>query len=1246
MFKIGIDVGGTFTDLVVVQEKTAPRYFKTPSTPDDPSEGAMAGLALVAEGHGMSLPDLLEETALVIHGTTVATNTLVERKGAKVGLITTEGFRDLLEMREGLKEDRYNLRMPPFVPLVPRYLRLGVNERVRADASVDIPVDMEDLDRALDLFEEEGVEALAVCFLFSYLNPAHERKAAQRIRDRFPDAYASLSHEVIPQIKEFDRLSTTVINSYVGPVFSDYLDRLGQRLDPFRQMRNVLIMQSNGGVAPIEESMLQPVRAILSGPAGGVNAAAYLGEQLGISRIVAFDMGGTSTDISLIEDGVPHLTTEKFEAGWKISVPMIDIHTLGAGGGSIAQVDEGGILHVGPESAGADPGPACYGKGGLAPTVTDANLVLGYLDPANFLGGRETLDPTLAEDALERRIGQPLGLAAVEAAYGVSKVVSTSIAEGIRLMSVQRGVDPREFALMAFGGASGLQAGQIARQLQVERVYIPSAAPVLSAYGMLCTDLKYDFSRSHPVSLDAIDLVEVRSILAGLEAEGRRKLGDEEESIEAVEIQASADMRYLDQIYEVNVPVPDLEQDDRALLIEWEANFHRRYQELYSYSQQDQEVRLVTLRVTVAGKLPRVSLPSLLPSDSTVEQRDTRRAFFGEWLEVPVYDIDGLPTGAEIDGPCILESDFTTVVLEDGDRAVVDQIGGVDMFVGMGSPQSGPEADSRDASGDPITLAVIEHRLESIALEMTEVMLRTSMSQILNSSRDFSTAILDADCQLVAQGEGIPVHISALPVAGTAVRDYFGNDISEGDLFILNDPYFGGSHLPDITIIQPVFHQGELLFYGVNRAHHSDVGGGTHGGYNPAASEIFHEGLRIPPLRLYDRGNPRQDVLQMLSANVRQPENFLGDLNAQIGSVMIAAQRIQALLESYGPDRLLSAVEGILAATESQVRRFISGWPDGVYYGESFVDDDGFDNKLIPIRAKVTIAGGSMTIDLGESSPQVTGFINSAYANTRSLAHAAIMYLAPSDVPRNEGSMHPVQVIAPKGLVVNANSPAPVCMSTNHCAEEIIEAVFQALAPAVPHAVSSGFSRRLRYAITGSDPRTGRRFIWHFFLARGGGGASQGYDGWTGVGEVNVAGGIRSPSIEVTEERFPFFIRKHELRADSGGAGEWRGGLGAVCDLVYEGAGPALLNTAGDGVIVPPFGLFGAEPGLPHLYKIVSNGTDRVLGSKETGVTVYPGDRIVCLSSGGGGFGDPVRRAGPARDWDVKNGYVTGVEIS
>ena len=393
---------------------------------------------------------------------------------------------------------------------------------------------------------------------------------------------------------------------------------------------------------------------------------------------------------------------------------------------------------------------------------------------------------------------------------------------------------------------------------------------------------------------------------------------------------------------------------------------------------------------------------------------------------------------------------------------------------------------------------------------------------------------------------------------------------------------------------------------------------------------------------MYDKGIPRNDLLQMMSANVRQSENFLGDLNAQIGSVMLAAHRIQSLLADYGADRLMAVVAEILNATERQVRQFIAGWPDGVYHGESLVDDDGFDSKLVPIRAKVTIAGDAMTIDLSESSPQVEGFINSAYANTRSLAHAAIMYLAPMDVARNEGSMRPVQIIAPRGLVVNANPPAPVCMSTNHCAEEVVEAVFKALAPPFPARSPPGSPAG---CATPSPART-----------RGRGGSSSGTSSWPGAaeerprvstggptsGEVNVAGGIRSPSIEVTEERFPLFVERHELRPDSGGVGAWRGGLGALCDLIYEGDGPALLNTAGDGIVVPPFGLFGATDGLPHHYKITSNGTERVLGSKEVGVVVNPGDHIVCLSSGGGGYGAQEERDGDAAAWDLKNGYVTG----
>ena len=1215
--RIGIDVGGTFTDLVAMDEgDSAPKVFKTPTTPDDPSHGVIEGLAGLAASMGTDTRGLLGKAQVIIHGTTVATNTLVERKGAKVGLITTEGFRDLLEIREGLKEDRYNLRMDQVEPLAPRYLRVGVAERVDSSGAVRRELDVDGLKREIEYLKSEGVDSVAICLLFSFLNSDHEIEVERIVREMMPDAYVSASHVILPQIKEFDRLSTTSLNAYVGPSLSDYLERLETRVSESGGSAPMFVIQSNGGIATVADSSEQAVRSILSGPAGGAAGAAYVARHLGEKQVIALDMGGTSTDITLIEDGAPHVTGEKFESGWKIAVPTVDIHTLGAGGGSIAWVDEGGVLRVGPTSAGADPGPACYGRGGTQPTVTDAALVLGLLDAERFLGGAVKLELPLATKAIRSVVAEPLGLDVDEAAEGILRVVSSSIAEGIRLASVSRGLDPREFALVGFGGAAGLVATRVAREIGIRRVLIPPTGPTLSAFGMMASDLKRDLAVSHPSSLNSVDLDGVRSAFAALIEEGRGRILSAGAAKSEISVHLSADMRYLDQIYEVTVDAPDLSLPDEDLRSRWAENMHRRFERLYAYRQQEQDIRIVTLRASVVGRL------SVTGADA-----DAR----GEDADVSAYDD---ASGEVTNGPAVINTDYNTVVVGERCSAGFDRHGILHIEV-----ESAAEAPD-DAQGDSVTLSVVGNRLESIAIEMMDVMLRTALSQILNASRDFSTAILDGQCRLVAQGEGIPVHVSALPIAGRAVLDYFGDSVAPGDVFLLNDPYFGGSHLPDITVIRPVFVDGALKFMTVNRAHHTDVGGGTHGGYNPSASEIFHEGLRIPPLRIYDRDAPRDDLLQMMAANVRYPKNFLGDLNAQIGSVLTAERRIRELVDHYSSDRLTRIVDGILDATEAQVRSFISDWPDGEYLGVSLVDDDGFDSELIPIRARVTVAGDTLTIDLSESASQVTGFINSAYANTRSLAHAAIMYLAPYDVPKNEGSMGPLKVIAPSGLIVNADSPAPVCMSTNHCAEEIVEAIFKALSQAVPEAVNAGFSRRLRYAITGSDPRTGESFLWHFFMARGGGGASLGHDGWSCVGEINVAGGIRANSVEVTEERFPLFVVNHELRPGSAGKGQWRGGLGAVCEIIYEGEGDALLNTAGDGAVVPPFGVLGGEPGLPHRYSIVSGGVETVLRTKQTGVVVRPGDRIVALSSGGGGYGDAALRSRESNEWDRRNGYV------
>ena len=486
MYRIGIDVGGTFTDLVAVDAAGRVTLAKAPSTPADPSIGVMDGLERLADALGVGLDALLAETERIVHGTTVATNALLERKGARVGLLTTEGHRDVLEMREGLKDDRYDLRQPPPEPLVPRHRRLGVRERIRADGRVETPLDQTSLAAAIAELARAEVDAVAVCYLHAWRDDRHERQTAEALRAAMPSAYVSLSSAVLPQIKEYERVCTTVVNAYVGPALERYLGRLATRLSEAGYRGPILIIQSHGGLATIDDAVRLAAGGVLSGPAGGVAGSRHAARLIGHPDLILFDMGGTSTDISLIVDGAAQIASDRRLAGQRVALPALDIVSIGAGGGSIARVDAGGVLHVGPESAGAEPGPACYGRGGTEATVTDANVVLGLLDPDGFLGGRARLDRRAAEAAVDR-IAQALGVERMAAAEGIHRVIDARMAEGIRLVSVRRGVDPRRFAILAFGGAAGLHVTALARQLGLRPRGRP--APCRGALGVGHADL-------------------------------------------------------------------------------------------------------------------------------------------------------------------------------------------------------------------------------------------------------------------------------------------------------------------------------------------------------------------------------------------------------------------------------------------------------------------------------------------------------------------------------------------------------------------------------------------------------------------------------------------------------------------------------------------------------------------------------------------------------------------------------------
>jgi N-methylhydantoinase A len=675
-FTIGIDVGGTFTDIVVSAIGGKTVMAKAATTPEDQSDGVLEAVTLAAERLGLTAADLLRGTSRIVHGTTIATNALLQGKGARVGMLTTKGHRDVIEMREGLKPDRYNLRMTPPVPLVPRRLRVPVTERMRADGSVEIPLDMASLTAAIDVLREADVEAVAICFLHAWRNPAHEQQAAATVSERLPWAYVTTSSEVLPQIKEFERFSTAVANAAVGPVIRNYLERLQSRLCKAGYEGELLVILSHGGVASVSETIRLAAGTALSGPAGGVAAAVALARDGLASDIISFDMGGTSTDIAVLREKQPLLSGDKSVAGVRIALPSLDIVTLGAGGGSIAKLDRSGLLTVGPDSAGAAPGPACYGQGGTRATATDAYVVLGYLDPENFLGGRRRLDPDAATKVVAT-LAAELGMETVEAAAGILRVVNSRMADGIRVATVRRGVDPRRFTLLAFGGAAGLHITGVAAELGISRVAVPLAASVLSAWGMLNTDLRVEFSRSQ-AQATSLDTAALKTAFSTMEEEGRARLAwfDGE-----VTLLRSADMRYGEQVFEIPVGLDDVDWASPALAANLADRFHAAHERLYTYALRDQEAVLVNARLSVIGRLPQ--LERVVPDVSGIEvsPKARRQVYLGGWTEVPVFDFLALGAGQCIHGPAVVESDTTTVLLRSGDVGNFDPRGWLEVII-------------------------------------------------------------------------------------------------------------------------------------------------------------------------------------------------------------------------------------------------------------------------------------------------------------------------------------------------------------------------------------------------------------------------------------------------------------------------------------------------------------------------------------------------------------------------------------
>jgi len=654
---IGVDVGGTFTDVVAVdQDSGAIEVFKTPSTPSDQAEGILTGIA--------GLHADFATIRRIVHGTTVATNTVLEGNGAKIALITTAGFRDTLEIgrcRRMMADSMFNTKFVRPPPLVPRHLRFEIGERLTASGEVLRPLDDDELLRVAELIRREDVSAVAICFLHAYLNPVHEKRAKDLLVGRLQDLFVCTSSEILPEIREYERFSTTVMNAFVAPVMRRYITSLTHALKGRSYKFDLYTMASHGGIMSSESTISYPIRTVLSGPASGVNGAIFLGASVGVRNLITYDMGGTSTDVCLVEDLKPLVATSSIIAGMPVSTPQMDIHTVGAGGGSIAWIDIDGALKVGPRSAGAVPGPACYGKGGTALTITDANLALGRLS-STLLDGRLSLDPAQARAALKQ-----LGAALPDTkdlnwlAEGVIQLAVAVMAGAVRKISIERGYDPRDFSLVAMGGAGPMHAVLVAEELGIPSVLLPQWPGNISALGLLAADLRHDYVRTYLMCIGEVDVADMERVLSELGAAGTRALGEEGVAPAQVEVLRFADMRFVGQAYELTVGMPEPVHLDAVV-----ATFHEAYQRRYGHDQTE-EVEIVNLRVICVGRTNRPALPKSLGGVPAGGATVTRDVYFrGRWHATPVIRRESLAAGGRIDGPTIIEEFGTTTVVPPG----------------------------------------------------------------------------------------------------------------------------------------------------------------------------------------------------------------------------------------------------------------------------------------------------------------------------------------------------------------------------------------------------------------------------------------------------------------------------------------------------------------------------------------------------------------------------------------------------
>lgn len=1264
MLRIATDTGGTFTDLLV-ESAGELRQFKAPTTPEDPIAGVLDVLDLAAADLCTTRHELLAATGYFFHATTRAINAILTGEVARTAFVTTEGHPDVLLFREGGRLGTFDFTREYPAPYVARALTYQAPERVSSTGEILRPLDIDHVTRSLCDMRERGVEAIGVCLLWSPLNPAHELEIGELIEAELPGVAYTLSHQINPTLREYRRASSTVIDASLKPLMSRYLTDFDERLRAFGFAGRLLVVTSSGGMLDAATVAAAPIHAIGSGPAmAPIAGKFYSSRELAAQDVIVADTGGTTFDVSLVRRGRVPSTRETWlgptYAGHITGFSSVDVRSIGAGGGSLAWVDAGGLLHVGPESAGAVPGPACYARGGTRPTVTDACVVLGHLEASQFLGGRMSLDPGAAAEALERDVGARLGLGVEEAAVAVLELATEHMVGAIEAITLNQGVDPRDAVLVAGGGAAGLNACAIARRLGCRTVLVPAVGPVLSAAGALLSDLRRDFSLAFHTTSAAFDFDGARAALSELEQRCLAFIAESGSTAGNANVAFFAEARYPNQVYELDLPLASGDLQSDAELRGLCTGFHRLHHEVFSISDPASDVEFMGWRAEVTCEIGTKDIPSL--AHRATAARATRDAYFAGHgtLETRVVEFDAVAPESRIEGPAIVASELTTVVVPPGAWAERTGEDGIAVHPIQRSAHDDTPALAQTTSGAPsygrpqglggARLAIVANRFESIVLSMMNTLVRTGRSGVLNTGRDCSCCILTRDDELLAMAESQPIHVMSGPDIMARVMKEFHEPLAAGDAFLHNSPYHGNSHAADYSILVPVVDgDGTHQFTVFAKAHQADCGNALPTTYAAPAVDVYEEGALIfPCVRVQERYRDRMDVIRMCEMRIRVPEQWHGDYLALLGAARIGERRIQELGDELGWEFLHAYTREWFDYSERRMTSAIRALPDGEIVVQSRHDPFPGVPDGVPLTAGVRVSKneGRLEVDLRDNPDCQPCGLNLTEATARTSAMLGVFNAIGRDVPPNGGSFRRLRVHLRENCVVGIpRHPVSCSVATTNLADRVANMVQRAFAEFSAGAglAEAGLTIPAAWGvISGTDVRTGsREFVNQLILAACTGGAgAPSADGWLTLGGPGDAGMEFRDSVELDELRFPIRIHAQYLALDTEGAGMHRGSPGAYVEYGPT-HGPLRVLYTSDGSVYPALGARGGHAGArAQQHRRNRRGLMHEL-EPFGNVSLLEGETIISISCGGGGYGDPLERKVEKVALDVAEGWVS-----